>query len=85
MGVMKATSVNLRIQPATKDRLERLARVTRRSKSYLVEAAIEQYLDQNEWQLREIEEGLKEIEEGRVVSHEELLKRWEAKSADQLD
>ncbi|UFS69547.1 ribbon-helix-helix protein, CopG family [Geomonas sp. RF6] len=81
---MRSASINLKIEPSINDRLEQMARSTKRSKSALVEAAIQQYLDQNEWQLREIEEGVKEIEDGRVMPHAELLKRWEAKGADQM-
>jgi RHH-type transcriptional regulator, rel operon repressor / antitoxin RelB len=74
--MQRGTSVNLRIQPATKERLERLARATKRSKSYLVEAAIENYLDLNEWQMKEIEKGLKEVEEGQLTPHDEVLAHW---------
>lgn len=81
----RTTSVNLRIQPATKERLERLAHAMRRPKSYLVEAAIEQYLELNEWQLKEIEQGLKEIEAGQVTPHTEVLAQWEAKGGDPVD
>lgn len=81
----RTTSVNLRIQPATKERLERLAHAMRRPKSYLVEAAIEQYLELNEWQLKEIEQGLKEIEAGQITPHAEVLAQWEAKGGDPVD
>lgn len=81
----RTSSVSLRIQPATKERLDRLARAMRRPKSDLVEAAIEQYLDLNEWQLKEIEQGLQEIKEGRVTPHAEVLAHWEAKSGDPVD
>jgi len=81
----KATSVNLRIQPTTEERLERLARATNRSKSYLVEAAIENYLALNEWQMKEIEQGFKEVEESRLTPHEDVLAHWEARVANTLD
>jgi predicted transcriptional regulator len=83
--MLRETSVNLRIQPATKERLERLARATKRSKSYLVETAIENYLDLNEWQMKEIEKGLKEVEEDKLTPHDDVLAHWEAKVADPVD
>jgi RHH-type rel operon transcriptional repressor/antitoxin RelB len=83
--MIRTTSVNLRIQPTTKERLEHLARATKRSKSYLVEAAIENYLDLNEWQMKEIEQGLKEAEEGRLTPHADVLAHWEAKVANSVD
>jgi predicted transcriptional regulator len=57
----------------------------RKPQSQLAETAIEQYLERSEWQLKEIEQGLKEIDEGRVISHEDLLQHWEGKSASQVD
>ena len=83
--MIRTTSVNLRILPTTKERLERLARATKRSKSYLVEAAIENYLDLNEWQMKEIENGVKEIDENRLTPHGDVLAYWEAKIADSVD
>jgi predicted transcriptional regulator len=83
--MIRTTSVNLRIQPTTKERLEKLARTTKRSKSFLVETAIENYLDLNEWQMKEIEKGLEEIEEGRLTSHEDVLAHWETKVANSVD
>jgi predicted transcriptional regulator len=50
-----------------------------------VEAAIENYLDLNEWQMKEIGKGFKEIEDGNLTPHEDILAYWEAKVADSLD
>lgn len=82
---MERTSVSLRIRPDTKERLERLSRAIRKPQSQIVEAAIQDYLDLNEWQVAEIERGLLEVEEGRLVSQEELLAKWESKVANSLD
>lgn len=82
---MERASLRLRIRPETKERLERLSLATRKPQSQIVETAIQNYLDLNEWQVREIERGLKEVEEGRLVSHEDLLAKWEVKVADSLD
>jgi len=43
--MIKATSLTVRVKPDTKRRLDALARTTRRSKSYVIEEALEQYLD----------------------------------------
>ena len=79
--MMRTTSVNLRIQPTTKERLERLALATKRSKSFIVETAIENYLDLNEWQIKGIIEAVKEADSPNAewTNHEDVKAKWEAK------
>jgi predicted transcriptional regulator len=79
--MLKAASVTLRVNPATKKRLEALADATRRSKSYVIEEALEQYLELNEWQISGIVQAMAEAEKpGSVfVDHGEVLAKWEAK------
>jgi predicted transcriptional regulator len=47
---MSSTTVSVRIDPASKKRLEKLAKSTGRSRSFLAAQAINEYLDLNEWQ-----------------------------------
>lgn len=79
----KTASLTVRVKPDTKRRLDALASSTRRSKSYVIEEALEQYLDVNEWQVRGIKEALSEAErpDATFVDHDEVLARWEAKVA----
>ena len=39
--MLKAASLNVRVKPDTRNRLDKLALVTRRSKSYVIEEAID--------------------------------------------
>lgn len=79
----KAASLTLRVKPETRSRLEKLAEVTQRSKSFVMEDALEQYLDLNEWQVRGIQEAVAEADSpaAEFVSHEQVLKHWEGKGA----
>jgi RHH-type rel operon transcriptional repressor/antitoxin RelB len=81
--MLKATSVTVRVKPTTKTRLEALAHATRRSKSYVIEEALEQYLDLNEWQIDGIVQALTEADrpDAVFVDHDEVLAKWEAKVA----
>lgn len=38
-----------------------------------------EYIKIQEWQLREIQAGLAEADAGELVSHESVMKKWEAK------
>jgi predicted transcriptional regulator len=72
-------TLSIRIDAATKQRLDALAKRSRRSKSFLAAEAIASYVEQEEWQLGEIRAGAAELDEGQGVSHEKAatwLKSW---------
>lgn len=81
--MLKAASLTVRVKPSTRTRLDNLARITRRSKSFVIEDALEQYLDVNEWQIKGIQEALHEADSSGavLVDHDEVLATWEAKVA----
>lgn len=81
--MQKAAAINLRIEPSIKTRLEKLAKVTNRSKSFIIGNALESYLDVNEWQIQGILEALQEAESPTAewISHDELKAKWETKRA----
>lgn len=69
-----STTLTIRIDDKTKQKLERLAAATSRSKSYLVSAAINEFIATNEWQIRAIEKAVKSADKGHFVDHEEVVK-----------
>ncbi len=71
--------VSFKLASGTKQRIEALATATRRTKTFVIEEAINQYLELNEWQIQSIQRGMKDIEEGRSIPHETLVTKWEAK------
>ena len=80
---MKSASLTIRVKPDTRSRIDTLARATRRSKSFVIEEALEQYLEVNEWQVRGIVAALAEADGpgADFVEHDDVLKTWEAKVA----
>lgn len=72
-------TISVRLDAGVKRRLEALAKRSLRSKSFLAAEAIAQYVEAEEWQLGEIQEGLKELDAGQSVSHERVsawLRTW---------
>jgi predicted transcriptional regulator len=67
-------TLSIRIDTETKKQLDALARRSKRSKSFLAAEAIAAYVEAEGWQLSEIEAGLKDLDDGRVVSHEKVSK-----------
>ena len=62
------TTLSVRIDSATKNQLEALAKRARRSKSFLAAEAIAAYVQAESWQLDEIQAGLQELDKGRAVA-----------------
>ena len=62
------TTVTVRVPSALKNRLDKLARATKRSKSFLAAEAIRQYVETNEWQIQEIRAALNEADAGDFAS-----------------
>ena len=74
-----STTMTLRLEDDVKARLDKLADATQRSKSFLAAEAIREYVENNEWQIREIKAALKEANVGEFASDAEvaaLAKRW---------
>jgi len=72
---MSSTTVSVRINPAIKKRLEKLAKSTGRSRSFLAAEAINEYLDLNEWQVAGIQKAVASLDCGEGVPHERV-KEW---------
>jgi RHH-type transcriptional regulator, rel operon repressor / antitoxin RelB len=76
----ESTTITIRVDKATKDRLEKVARHTKRSKSFLAAEAIEEFLSVQEWQERRIRDARASADRGEVISHEDVLqwvRSWE--------
>jgi len=56
------TTMTLRLDDETNDRLTNLAGATDRSKAYLATQALKLFLENNEWQVQEIKETLAEAD-----------------------
>lgn len=63
-----STTMTIRLEDDTRDRLDKLAEATQRSRSFLAAEAIRDYVELNEWQVGEIREALKEADRGEFAS-----------------
>jgi RHH-type transcriptional regulator, rel operon repressor / antitoxin RelB len=72
---MRSTTFTVRVDAAARKRLERLAKSTGRSRSFLAAEAINEYLDVNEWQVAGIKRAIASLDRGEGVPHERV-KDW---------
>ena len=68
--VSRSTTVSFRIPAAKVEALGRLASLQDRDRSYLLNEAVEQYLALNDFHTEHIREGLRQAEQGPLVSDE---------------
>ena len=76
---MSSTTITVRLEGEVKDRLDRLADSTQRSKSFLASEAIREFVENNEWQIAETRGALKEAGAGDFASDsdvEKFRKKW---------
>lgn len=79
MRRIMSTTMTLRLEDDVKARLDKLAGATRRSKSFLAAEAIREFVENNEWQIREVKAAIKEANAGDFASDKEvaaLARRW---------
>lgn len=79
-----STTMTVRLEDDVKDRLEVLAEATQRSKSFLAAEAIRAYVENNEWQIGEIQAALKEADAGDFADDKEvaaLARKWKVNAA----
>ncbi len=83
MGDEKITTV--RMEGRTLKRVDGLANAMSRSRAWVINQAVERFLDYEEWFVGEVKQALKEAEAGQLVGHEAVVKRWERKRAARVD
>jgi predicted transcriptional regulator len=74
---MKSTTFTVRVDTGVKKRLERLAKSTGRSRSFLAAEAISGYLELNEWQVAGTKRAIASLNRGDGIPHS-LVKEWVA-------
>lgn len=75
-----STTMTIRLDDDVKKRLDSLAIATLRSKSFLAAEAVRSYIENNEWQIREIEAALREADAGNFAADsavKKLAKKWQ--------
>ena len=74
-----STTMTVRLEPELKQRLDRLADATKRSKSFLAAQAIRDFVDLNEWQVQEIRNAIAEADREDFAGEDEVkevLGKW---------
>lgn len=82
---MSGKVASVRMGEEKLQRIDKLAKTTNRSRGWLINQAVDQYLEYEEWYLKAVEAGMEDVKVGRTISHAELKKDWENKLARSMD
>ncbi len=68
------TLVTIRVSISMKERFDWMAKVMDRPRNYVFVEALQRYLDEEEWQLRDILEALHESAGEEDIPHEDVMR-----------
>ena len=69
---MAAKTINVRLPEALYNQIEELAKATERTKSFLAIEALTSYVQSESWQIRDIQEGIKEADVGEFATDQQV-------------
>ncbi len=72
----KKTTISFRLEQHKVAALDKLARAQTRDRTYLLNEAVKAYLEVQQWQLRHIQEGLRQADAGMGTDHAEVRAKW---------
>jgi predicted transcriptional regulator len=85
LNMSSEKTTTIRMNGATLKRVDGVARAMSRSRAWVINQAVERYIDYEEWFVAEVKEGLKEVRAGAVVEHEAVMRQWERMRAGKMD
>lgn len=66
-------NISIRLDEATREKLNALAQSQDRSRSWVVNDAIQAYFEHQDWIVEAIKVGIADAEAGRLVPHEDVM------------
>jgi len=70
---MAAKTTTIRIDDTVLGRVDSLAKSMSRSRNWVIQQAVDRYLDYEEWFVHQVEQGLEEVKRGETLSHDEVM------------
>lgn len=76
---MKSATMTVRVSEDLKSRISRLAEATHRSKTFVVDQALHEYLEAHEWQVMETVKAveLADSDQAEFSTHDDVKAKWE--------
>jgi predicted transcriptional regulator len=75
MCYMANETLTVRIEASMREELDAIAAAQDRDRSYIVKEAIRTYVDLHHWQLEHIRQGIRDLDEGRIIPEAAMKKK----------
>jgi RHH-type transcriptional regulator, rel operon repressor / antitoxin RelB len=72
VSVMRRETISFRLESEKREALDAVASALDRDRSYIINEAIEAYLDVQRWQMQHIREGLRQADAGEFATEAEM-------------
>jgi len=67
--------MTVRVEPKMREALDGIATALERDRTYVVNQALEAYVEVHQWQIEHIRQGLREADAGNFLSDAEMKRR----------
>ena len=81
---MPLKAISVRLGDEILQRVGQMAEAMDRSRAWLMAHAIRQYVEHEEWFVREVEKGIQAATDGQLVDHADIKAKWKARHATQV-
>jgi predicted transcriptional regulator len=69
-------TISFRLESEKVAALDQLAKAQTRDRTFLLNEAVDAYLDNQQWQIKHIQEGLRQAEAGMGADHDQVRAKW---------
>jgi RHH-type transcriptional regulator, rel operon repressor / antitoxin RelB len=70
-------TISFRLEPRKVATLDRLAKLQTRDRTFLLNEAVDSYLELQQWQIEHIKEGLQQADAGMGTDHAKVRAKWQ--------
>ncbi len=74
---MTQSTISFRATTDKRDTLDKIAKSQQRDRSFIINEALDRYIDIYNWQIAHIQQGIEQAENGDFVSHEEVMAKMD--------
>jgi predicted transcriptional regulator len=76
---MTGSTITIRTDPEIAEKITALAKAMDRSRNWVIEEALKQYIETQTWQIEGIKEGIASLDRGEGIPHDEVMAKIRAK------
>ena len=79
LKTMANNTITIRTEPEVAEKIGALAKAMDRSRNWVIEDALKHYIQDQEWQIKGIRQGIQSLDSGQGISHDLIKDRMSKK------